>query len=104
MRSRTDSSDSSGAGHASEIPYVFDTLGAVDIEATAADRAMADTVSDYWVAFARSGDPNGAGRPAWPGFALDTGSLMNFTEGGPRPGPDPAKARLDAIAALDPVL
>jgi len=93
-----------GAGHASEIPYVFNTIGAVASGATEADRQMAETISDYWVGFARSGDPNGTGRPAWPRFAPDTGALMNFTEDGPRPGPDPARARLDAIAALDPVL
>jgi para-nitrobenzyl esterase len=97
-------SAAAGAFHASEIPYVFNTLGTVAADATEADRAMADTISDYWVAFARSGDPNGAGRPDWPRFAPDTGALMNFTADGSRPGPDPAKARLDAIAALDPVL
>jgi para-nitrobenzyl esterase len=93
-----------GAGHASEIPYVFDTIGAIARGATAADRRMAEVISDYWVGFARSGDPNGAGRPAWPRYAPATGALMNFTAEGPRPGPDPARARLDAIVTLDPVL
>jgi len=27
---------------------------------------LAETMSDYWVAFAKTGDPNGGGRPRWP--------------------------------------
>lgn len=55
-----------GAHHSAEIIYVFNNL---DIRATrdwpytAWDRKLADTMSSYWVNFARTGDPNGAGLP-----------------------------------------
>jgi para-nitrobenzyl esterase len=53
-----------GAAHASELPYVFNMidLGSPDRQ------ALKDTVTGYWASFARSGDPNGDGRPAWPKY------------------------------------
>jgi para-nitrobenzyl esterase len=47
----------SGASHASELPYVFDTLSAVNTPIDPADQAMATTLGDYWVQFARAGVP-----------------------------------------------
>ena len=54
-----------GAGHATELAFVFGNVSALDAPATPADEAAAKLVGDYWVAFAKTGDPNGAGRPAW---------------------------------------
>ena len=51
-----------GAGHASDVPFQFGNLPA---DASAADRAAAAQVMDYWTHFARTGDPNGKGLPAW---------------------------------------
>ena len=33
-------------------------------------------VSNYWVNFAKSGDPNGAGLPAWPAFTTAAPQAM----------------------------
>lgn len=90
----------SGAGHASEIPFFFDTQ-AIKYEAgtTARDNAMGRTISAYVVNFAKSGDPNGAGLPVWPRYERARDEIMDFaTSGNAVPGKDPWGAELDAAA------
>jgi para-nitrobenzyl esterase len=58
-----------GAGHGMEMRYVFDHLDQDRWAWSAADRQLADTMAGYWTNFAKTGDPNGAGRPPWPAFA-----------------------------------
>jgi para-nitrobenzyl esterase len=85
-----------GAMHASEIPYVFDTVRAHYGNATSqADEAMARAMHRYWVAFAKTGKPDPAGLPAWPAYHQSADDLMNFTEQGPKPEADPWRKRLD---------
>ena len=88
-----------GAPHASEIPFVFDTVKArYGKDMTAADAAMARTVNAYWVSFAKTGDPNGAGRPVWPRYDAQD-RLMDFAAGGPEAKADPLKVRMDLTEA-----
>jgi para-nitrobenzyl esterase len=56
-----------GAYHGAELPYVFDTHDAW-LSGDEADVALTDAIMDYWVNFARSGNPNGAGLLAWPRY------------------------------------
>jgi len=95
-----------GALHATEIPFVFATVRAKYGDATSPeDQAMGEAANAYWTAFARTGDPNGDGRPKWPAYTAKDDILMDFAPSGATPKPDPWKARLDVIerfAALAP--
>jgi para-nitrobenzyl esterase len=87
-----------GALHATEIPFVFETVRAKYREKTSAeDAAIAAAANAYWVAFAKTGNPSGEGRPQWPAYTEKTDVIMDFAAGGPVAKADPWKARLDFI-------
>jgi para-nitrobenzyl esterase len=86
-----------GAPHGGEIAYVFGTLTAGRGGAPAPeDHAVSRMVQSYWVNFAKTGDPNGAGLPAWPRHDPKKDLIFDFRpDGTAGAGPDPRKARLD---------
>lgn len=86
-----------GAVHASDRQYVFQTLAASPWPTDARDAVLARTISAYWVAFAKTGDPNGRGRPLWPRYGPDD-RLIDFTNDGPKAEPTPDAAALDFLA------
>jgi para-nitrobenzyl esterase len=96
-----------GAAHGSEITYAFDNLLDRPISfgqrtipaATDADRQVARAMHAYWVAFAKTGDPDSAGGVAWPRFATGAEQLMEFCADGVAVRRDFEKDRLDLIAA-----
>lgn len=89
-----------GAPHASERQYVFQTLKSSPWSTDANDAKQAEMMSAYWSAFARTGDPNGAGRPEWPKYDVQKNELLDFTNKGPVVMPAPRAAAMKAISAL----
>lgn len=97
-----------GAAHASEIPFVFDTLGATGggfrqalPPPTAEDQAVARNAHAYWVNFAKTGNPNGSGLANWPRYDPRKDEILDFRADGTQlAGPDPWKARLDLAEHL----
>jgi para-nitrobenzyl esterase len=82
-----------GVFHASELPYVFGTLPDSAYGTTAnflgnfsvdpdtyneQDARLSKAMNAAWVRFAKTGDPNGPGLPAWPRFGNGKESYMEF--------------------------
>lgn len=86
-----------GAFHGGEMIYVFKTLTIQNQPWTDEDRALSNLMSDYWVNFARTGNPNAAGLPRWPRYDPKAPLLMRLS-------PDPMAIptpRADVQAWLD---
>jgi para-nitrobenzyl esterase len=85
-----------GATHASEVPFVFDTVHArYGAALTPPDEQMAQTILARWIAFAKTGRPEVANEPVWETFDLHKELIFNFTEHGLIAEPDPLEPRLD---------
>jgi para-nitrobenzyl esterase len=91
-----------GAPHATEIPFVFDTVAAkYGDKLTPEDARVARVANTYWSNFAKTGDPNGQGLPYWPRYSASSDTLMDFTPQGQAVAEaDPWKARMDLAADL----
>jgi para-nitrobenzyl esterase len=90
-----------GAGHATEIPFVFDTwdkLGFLSqgITLTPADKAVVRAMHACWIAFAKTGVPACPGAPAWPAYTRAADTLMEFDGSPPRLVSGLRKTQLDA--------
>ncbi len=65
------------AAHALEIPFVFDNVDGVPITGERPDKgALANTLSETWLQFARSGDPNHTGLPTWRPYTKERRDTM----------------------------
>lgn len=85
-----------GAFHSSDLPYVFQTLDKTpERPFTDKDRRISQQISDYWVNFVKTGNPNGKGLPVWPAAdpvgqpLMQTGDDLHA-----RPALEPVKRQL----------
>jgi para-nitrobenzyl esterase len=91
-----------GAPHASEIPYVFDTLAARQGKAPLPEEiAVAALTHKYWVNFAKTGKPDGKGVAPWPSADAGTTNVQIIDAAGSRNVADALMARLDFVETLE---
>lgn len=94
----------SGATHAAEIPYVFDTpTAAYGPAVTSQDEQVARNMIAYWTAFAKTGNPSDAGLIAWPVYNAGLDNQLEFTSAGTLQvdQPNPLKAQIDLVEPLN---
>jgi para-nitrobenzyl esterase len=88
-----------GAYHGGEIVYVFNAFPLQDWPWRPLDLKLGDIVSSMWVNFAKSGDPNGSGLPAWPAFDTKTEMLLEIGDA-LKAQPAPNQLALDLMDEL----
>ncbi len=66
--------------HCAELPFVFDNTDRCDAATGGGPtaRALAAKVSEAWIRFARTGNPNHSGLPTWPAFTAEKRATMVF--------------------------
>ena len=90
-----------GARHAGEIEYVFGALklSLPKVPWEEADWKLSDAMTSYWANFARSGDPNGPGLPAWPRYEA-AGRRVLHLDVAIKDAPDALRPRYEALDAF----
>lgn len=86
-----------GAFHTAEVPYLFGNLDTSLRPYDATDRRVSELVQGYWLNFARTGDPNAKGLPAW---SAVNGRSEQVLKLGPDPAMGPGVSTPQRLAAL----
>ncbi|HEA23169.1 hypothetical protein LCGC14_0570970 [marine sediment metagenome] len=66
--------------HCMELPFVFDNIERANQMTGGGEEAfvLADTMSQAWINFAKTGNPNHAGLPEWPKYNSSNTATMHF--------------------------
>jgi para-nitrobenzyl esterase len=77
--------EAQGAAHATEIPFIFGTLPVWQNmrHYNETDKPYAAMMQQYWVNFAKTGDPNSGSLVKWPKFDATRRAYIDFTDAGP---------------------
>lgn len=70
-----------GAVHSGELRYIFGVFPAGAVSDS--ERKISSDMETYWTNFAKTGNPNATGLPAWPKYDPRTRRYLEFTDNGP---------------------
>jgi para-nitrobenzyl esterase len=87
-----------GSPHGQDVAYVFQHLDPSNPLTTKTDPEISEAMATYWTNFAKHGDPNGEGVPAWPAFSDADPAVMYFSQT-PHTGPVPSAESLKILDA-----
>lgn len=87
-----------GAYHSADLAYVFGTTDKVGNDFGPQDHAFSAMLVRYWTNFAKTGDPNDPGLPAWPAFTDERKQTQVLREEGTSAVDGVRREKLDLIA------
>jgi para-nitrobenzyl esterase len=67
-----------GAFHTSEVPYALHSLNKWKRNWQQTDLDLENTMSSYWVNFAKTGNPNGKDLPVWEAYNKESGIILEL--------------------------
>ena len=67
-----------GAAHSDDIAFVMKTLGVELNNVSEKDKQISNSMHNYWVQFAKTGDPNVPGQTHWTAYNQDNGSVLEI--------------------------
>ncbi len=85
--------NSRGAGHGSEVPYVFGNVAFAGSE----EKRVISAMQGHWIQFAKTGDPNGAGLPEWPAYTASNPATLVYGQAATQAATNLDSQRLDLI-------
>ena len=89
-----------GAYHSGDLAYAFDNVGLVGIEWNDRDHELSQQMSQYWVNFATTGNPNGEGLPEWPKYERASEPAIHFATDGTAATSKVREAKLDLFDSI----
>lgn len=85
-----------GSSHAQDVSYVFQHINQSNPGTSKSDAEISMAMGNYWINFAKYGNPNGKGLPQWPAFTAKKTAVMHFAET-PHIGPVPDEKSLEVL-------
>ncbi|MFQ6370549.1 carboxylesterase/lipase family protein [Shewanella sp. YIC-542] len=85
------------------LPFIFNTLPSVSKQVSEHDQQLAHMLLQYWVNFAKNGDPNGDTLPTWQPYNSAKDNILSINRlGVTAMQTDPQQAQLDLIEKRQP--
>ena len=88
------------AYHSAEIEFVFGALASKNLPWRPEDKALSELMSSYWANFARNGDPNGTGLPAWSAYNSRGSYPVMHLDASSHEAPDEHRGRYELLDKL----
>ncbi|HEY3936052.1 MAG TPA: carboxylesterase family protein [Bryobacteraceae bacterium] len=98
----TKSAEERGAYHSAEIEFVFGMLSSKKLPWRPQDHQLSDLMSSYWSNFAKNGNPNGPGLPAWPAYRSEDGYQVLHLKADSQAAPDRYRGRYELLDQQNP--
>jgi len=85
-----------GSSHAEDVSYVFQHIDPSNPKTSKSDLEISTAMGNYWINFAKYGNPNGKELPLWPAFNAHQPAVMYFAKT-PHVGPVPDEKSLEVL-------